>query len=353
MSWWRMVRRGDEGSPMVPALATPVAHVIGPGRLEHDNGRIVHADADGRRQATILVDGLELVACHGRIEVDSGCLSKLTEAGVAVAFLSADGSRMLARITPENDPRVLGRVMQHRVLAEPAKRLCLARSVVAGKIHSQAGAARHYQRQGKRIDGATIDRIAGLGERAGQAATLEELLGLEGAASAKWYEIFAGLLVKPWTFPRRSRRPPADPANALLSLGYTLLYHRMVAACQAVGLEAGLGALHAYRAGRQSLACDLMEPLRVPIVDRWAIGAINQRRVSPDDFNAVDGAGIRLTKRAFPRVIADWERQWWEARTSAVVTDRVRAFAAEVRALAGSVEQLSNDLEHAGIAEIG
>jgi CRISPR-associated protein Cas1 len=353
MSWWRTVRRGDDGSSMLPAVATPVAHVIGPGRVEHDNGRIVHVDADGRRQATLLLEGLELVACHGRIEVDSECLSKLAGAGVAVAFLSADGSRLLARITPENDARVLGRVMQHRVLADPALRLRLARSIVAEKIHSQAGAARHYQRQGKRIEGATIDRLVGLGERAGQAVTHAELLGLEGVASAAWYDIFSGLLAKPWTFPRRSRRPPADPANAMLSLGYTFLYHRMVAACQAAGLETGLGALHAYRAGRQSLACDLMEPLRVPVVDRWVIGAINQRRVTPEDFHAVDGAGIRLTKRAFPRVIADWERQWWEGRTSAVVTERVRIFAAEVRKLAGPIERLSHELEHAGIAEIG
>lgn len=353
MSWWRKTRRGEKGNPMLPAMAAPVAHVIGPALLEEDNGRVVHVDEDGRRQATLLLAGLELVVCHGRVTMEPGCLAAFSAAGVAVAFLSADGSRLLARITPENDPRVLGRVMQHRVLADSGLRLRLARSIVTSKIRSQTGAARHYQRQGKRVERSTIDRLTCLCERAGNAATHDELLGLEGAASAAWYELFASLLAKPWSFARRSRRPPADPANALLSLGYTLLYHRMVAACQAAGLETALGALHAYRAGRQSLGCDLMEPLRVPVVDRWAIGAINQRRVTTEDFHAVDGAGIRLTKRAFPRLLADWERQWQEMRGTAIVTERVRAFAAEVRSLAGPFEQLSRELEYAGIAEIG
>jgi CRISPR-associated protein Cas1 len=353
MSWFRWARRAEGPAPMLPAVAAPVAHVVGPGRLSLDAGRIIQADEEGRRQATLLLDGLELLVCHGRVEIDAGCLAALAEAKVAVAFLTADGRRLLARVTPENDPRVVGRVMQHRVLADPDLRARLARPIVAEKIHSQAGAARHYQRQGKAVGREDLDRLADFERRAADTGTLDELLGMEGAAAVIWFDVFGRLLRKPWEFQCRSRRPPADPVNAVLSLGYTLLQHRVTAACQAAGLETAIGPLHAYRAGRQSLACDLMEPLRVPVVDRWVIGLLNQGRVAAADFHAVDGKGIRLTSRAFPKVLADWERQWNESRMSSVVSDRVRAFTGDIRSLAKPFKLLMRELESNGVAELG
>lgn len=352
MTWFQWRRRaGPTG--MIPAMAAPVAHVVGPGRLTADAGRLVHENAAGERQATLLFEGLELVTCLGPVEIDPRCLAALAEAGVAVALLSADGGRFLARITPEGDPRVMTRVLQHRVLADPAVRIGIASRIVAEKIHGQAASARHYQRQGRGVSGELMKRLADLEARAREAATLDELLGLEGAASAAWYEVFAKLLRQPWTFARRSRRPPLDPVNAALSLGYTLLYHRLIAACQAAGLEAGLGALHAYRAGRQSLACDLMEPLRAPLVDRWVVSLLNQGRVAPEDFLAADDGGVRLTKKAFPRVLADWERAWHETRSGTLVAERVRAFGQLLRERSDAFPRVRRELEDAGVESLG
>lgn len=337
---------------MLPAVEAPIAHVIGPGMLSLDSGRLVHADGDGEKKATVLIEGLELLACHGRVTITPDCLAALLEKGVGVAFFTANGSKLVARLTPEDDPRLIGRVMQHRVLADEPARSSIARAIVAEKIHSQAAAARHYQRQGKPVTGEQLKNLATLEKRADEAASLPELLGLEGTASAAWFAVFAKLLLAPWEFPARSRRPPRDPVNAALSLGYTMLYNRLVAAIQAFGLEPGLGALHAYRAGRQSLACDLMEPLRVPIVDRWVIGLLNQRRVSPDDFLAADADGVRLTKQAFPRVIADWERQWDDNRSGSVVMDRVRAFAHDLRERGKAPRAIKHELAAVGIDEL-
>ena len=354
MSWFRTARRAPEPvASMLPAVESPIAHVVGPAMLSVDSGRLVHANEDGDKQATVLIDGLELLACHGRVAVTPDCLAALLEKNVGVACFTANGSRLVARLTPEDDPRLIGRVMQHRVLADEASRSSLARAIVVEKIHSQAAAARHYQRQGKAVTGEQLKNLAALEQRADEATSLPELLGLEGTASAAWFAVFAKLLMAPWEFPSRSRRPPRDPVNAVLSLGYTMLYHRVVAAIQAFGLEPGLGALHAYRAGRQSLACDLMEPLRVPIVDRWAVGLLNQRRVSPDDFLAADADGVRLTKQAFPRVIADWERQWDDARSTAVVMDRIRAFSQELRKRAAPPLRVKRELAATGIDELG
>lgn len=353
MSWFRFARRGPQPGSMLPAVATPIAHVVGPGSLSVDSGRLVHANEDGDRQATVLIEGLELVACHGRVMIEPSCLAALLEAGVGVAFLTANGSKLLARLTPEDDPRLIGRVMQHRVLADEKERSSIARAIVTEKIRSQAGAARHYQRQGKPVAGEQLKNLAALEERAAGATSLPELLGLEGTASAAWFAVFAKLLLKPWEFPARSRRPPLDPVNAVLSLGYTLLYQRTLAAIQAIGLEPGLGALHAYRAGRQSLACDLMEPLRVPIVDRWVIGLLNQRRVTPADFLAADADGVRLTKEAFPRVLADWERQWEDSRAGSIILSRVRDFAHDLRSRGQPPRAIKRELAAVGIEELG
>lgn len=353
MSWFRLARRAARPGGMLPAVETPIAHVVGPGALSIDGGRLVHANDEGERQATVLVEGLELLVCHGRVAITPDCLATLLEGGVGVAFLAANGQKLVARLTPEDDPRLVGRIMQHRVLGDETQRSAVARAIVADKIHSQAAAARHYQRQGKPVTGEQLIKLAALEERAAASTSLEELLGLEGTASAAWFAVFAKLLLRPWEFPSRSRRPPLDPVNAVLSLGYTLLYSRVVTAIQAIGLEPGLGALHAYRAGRQSLACDLMEPLRVPIVDRWVVGLLNQRRVSPGDFFATDADGVRLTKEAFPRVIGDWERQWNDARSDSVLIDRVRAFAHDLRERGGNPLRIKRSLSAAGIDELG
>ena len=122
---------------------------------------------------------------------------------------------------------------------------------------------------------------------------------------------FATLLPEPWQFHQRVRRPPTDPINAMLSLGYTLLLSRVRSWCEAVGLEVDLGCLHEYRSGRPSLVCDLMEPFRVPAVDRWLFGVCKQQQIHADDFevNAETG-GTQLVRDRFAGVLTNWEEHW-------------------------------------------
>lgn len=138
MSWFQFASRAPRPGSMLPAVATPLAHVIGPGMLSMDSGRLVHADDEGNTQATVLIEGLERVACHGRVTITPDCLAALLEAGVAVAFLTASGGTLVARLTPKGAPRLVGRVMQHRVLGDESQRSVIARRIVAEKIRSQA-----------------------------------------------------------------------------------------------------------------------------------------------------------------------------------------------------------------------
>lgn len=327
--WWMKPRERDVPAPL-PSVASPVLHVEGPGRLALDGGRIVVACGDGVRQVALLGDALEVVICHGPVDISSACLADLSERGVSLAFVTHDGSRLLSRLQSQADPRLPSRVAQLRVLVDDGSRTRLARGIVAEKIRSQAAAARHYQRQGRSVDGGILTRLAEIEERAENCGDLEKLMGLEGAASALWFRALGPLLRQPWKFESRSRRPPLDPVNALLSLGYTLLHDRVATAVQAIGLEPALGALHAFRAGRLSLACDLMEPLRIPVVDRWVLSACNQRRFDPSLF-VQKGEACHVGRGQLPRVVADWERSWHEHRWQSVLSTRISEFVRDVR----------------------
>jgi len=328
--WWRMKPREPDVPAPLPSVAAPILHIEGPGRLALDNGRIVVICGDGVRQVALLGDALEVVVCHGPVDVSSDCLADLAERGVSLAFVTRDGSRILSRLQSQADPRLPTRVAQLRVLIDDRARTHLARGLVTEKIRSQAAAARHYQRQGRAVDGGILSRLAEIEERAEDCSDVEKLMGLEGAASALWFRALGPLLRSPWKFESRSRRPPLDPVNALLSLGYTLLHDRVATALQAAGLEPALGALHSFRAGRLSLACDLMEPLRIPVVDRWVLSACNQRRFDPELFEFKAG-GCLVGPQELPRVVADWEKSWHERRWQSVLSTRVSELVREVR----------------------
>jgi CRISP-associated protein Cas1 len=127
-------------------------------------------------------------------------------------------------------------------------------------------------------------------------------------ANKRWFQAFDGLLPGDWTLPGRRKRPPTDPVNALLSFGYTLLQNRALAACQAWGLDPAVGFFHEYRPGRPSLACDLMEPFRVPAVDRLILRMLALNRYQASDFIQDGDFSVRLTEEALKRWIADLEQ---------------------------------------------
>jgi CRISPR-associated protein Cas1 len=230
---------------------------------------------------------------------------------IEVAILSAHGGKCRGRLTTGHDSAVVLRVGQHRFLADPQRRLALARQIVIEKLISQRDAARHFQRHGCAEAGPARQRIEQFLSSAQGAGSLETLRGLEGAGSVAWFGVLARVLRDPWTFPSRQKRPPPDPVNALLSLGYTWLHQHVVSRLQARGFEVALGALHDYRAGRASLACDVMEPFRIPAVDRWVITVCNEGHLHPDRFRRdPERGGVRVPEDQFSNLLGSWEQDW-------------------------------------------
>jgi len=181
--------------------------------------------------------------------------------------------------------------MQFRYAAEPWFAVRLARRLVAGKIRNQRTM---LLRNHLEPDGRLLSEMKLMAEQAARAASLEQLLGIEGQAAKLYFQAFNGLIkvaeegeppeVFRFEVNGRNRRPPRDAVNALLSLAYSLLAKDFTVACYAVGFDPMMGFYHQPRYGRPALALDLMEPFRPLIADSAVIQAINTRMVTPRDF---------------------------------------------------------------------
>ncbi|MBL8632292.1 MAG: type I-C CRISPR-associated endonuclease Cas1 [Myxococcales bacterium] len=253
------------------------------------------------------------IVCMGPIFVSPELMAACCESGIHIAFFSMTG-RFLSRVEGMPGGNVLLRRQQHRAADDVACSLRLSRSMVLGKLSGGRQFLLHARRD------AAADRKDAL-EHAGdrlaihlaalaRAETVDELRGLEGIAAKDYFSVF-DLLIKRTEpelhFGGRSRRPPRDRVNALLSFGYALLAQDCAGALAGVGLDPAVGYLHEERPGRLSLALDLMEELRCPVVDRLVVAMLNRSQFAPSDFICDDGGGWRLIDEARKRFLLAYQ----------------------------------------------
>ena len=158
------------------------------------------------------------------------------------------------------------------------------------------------------------------------AEDLDKLRGIEGYAAKAYFGAFTSMVRtnRPaFTLTERSRRPPRDPINALLSFVYTLLANECVAACEGVGLDPQIGFLHAIRPGRPALALDLMEELRTPLADRLVLTLINRGQIKPDDFIERPGGAIHLTDDARKLLLTTYQKRKQEEISHTIAATKV------------------------------
>ncbi len=249
-----------------------------------------------------------LVMC-GRVSFNSSALARLAQHGIAVVCLAGRNHRCAAQMTGITGNDAKRRVHQFMAATKPELRLPIARDLIAAKmraglrelmvLESRRPALRRPIKKATRTLLETESCIADAG--------LDSLIGLEGSAAAAWFRVLTFVFPRSLEFSGRNRRPPRDPANAVLSLSYTLLHAEAVAACAGHGLDPMLGFLHEPAHGRESLACDLIEPLR-PRVDARIVELFSRQELTREHFS-MNTAGCRLKKTG--RHIF---YQWWEAQ---------------------------------------
>lgn len=235
---------------------------------------------------------------------------------VSLSFCTPRG-QFLARSCGKSNGNVLLRRMQYRVADDPVQSCRVARSSIFGKVYNARWSIERALRDhGPRVNtqqlAAASMQLKELLPTIGEETSMESLRGLEGASATIYFGVLNELILRhkeAFSFTTRSRRPPLDPINALLSFAYTLLGSDCASALESVGLDSYVGFLHRDRPGRTSLALDLMEELRPCFADRFVLTLINNRMVSPEDFETQESGAVFLSDQARKTVLEQWQRK--------------------------------------------
>ena len=260
---------------------------------------VIELRADGERVRCVPAQLLDRLVLRADTQLSSGTLAALADAGIGVLALGGRGGQRVAHLlgAPANDARA--RIAQCQRVNDEAWASSWSRQIIRAKLRAQWRVLR--QGLDERADlRKPLSDAAGTVEqclwRLPEAINRDSLRGLEGAAAAAYFRGYQSLFAAALGFEGRRRRPPPDPVNACLSLGYTLLQAQAVQACWAAGLDPMVGFLHLPAHGRASLACDLVEPWRARI-DAWVWQQFRSRDLRPEHFGK-DGAGACLLGKA-------------------------------------------------------
>jgi CRISPR-associated protein Cas1 len=275
---------------------------------------------EGKTLGQFPLHTLDGVVCFGRVACSPMCLAACAEKGVTVSFLSLHG-RFFASVQGPVAGNVLLRRKQYRAADDPAVALEVSRHIVAAKVANARTVLIRAARDADATDSARRDallaqalRLAALLVEVPGTADLDRVRGLEGEAASQYFAAFNALQTNPPTpdgfaFTRRTRQPPLDRLNALMSFLYTLLLHDLRSACEAAGLDPCVGYLHTDRPGKPSLALDLMEEFRPFLADRLAFSLINRRQISPEGFQVLDGGSVVMNDATRKTVLVAWQQR--------------------------------------------
>jgi CRISPR-associated protein Cas1 len=274
---------------------------------------------------------LEGLVCFGQVSVSPPAFELCSENGIGVVFLSDQG-RFIARVNGPVSGNVLLRKAQYRKSDNLEESAGIARMVLIGKIANCRGVLMRAAREREDDEGKVIlvsaaKSLSRILRSIAGVPDLDGLRGKEGEASAIYFAVFDHLILcnkDDFFFRGRSRRPPLDNVNALLSFIYTLLAHDMTSALESVGLDPAVGYLHRDRPGRPSLALDLMEELRPALADRLVLSLINRQQVQPKGFERTENGGVLMTPETRKTVLVSWQERKQEEITHPFTNEKIK-----------------------------
>lgn len=290
--------------------------VMTQGAYVHQEGETAKVESEGRTLLQTPLHHLGGIVTFGNVMMSPHLMHKCASEGRTITFLSMTG-RFLARVVGPVSGNVLLREAQYRAHADPGQCARIARSIVAGKIHNLRsvllrGARETTDARTKADLGEVAQWLSGYLGKLSTSEDIDEIRGFEGQASADYFGAFDSMILAQRTdfrFGSRSRRPPRDRINALLSFLYAMLHNDCIAAAEGVGLDPQFGYLHALRSGRPALALDLMEEFRPVLADRLALTLVNRQQIKPDHFDIRPGQSVLLNEDGRKLVVASYQKR--------------------------------------------
>lgn len=294
-------------------------YVTSDGAWVNKDGENIVVSVEGKERGRLPMHGIGAIVAFGRVAISAPLMSAAAAAGITMTHMTEEG-RFLARIDGPVSGNVLLRRTQYRWADDPARRNGIIRSIVAGKVLNQ----RAVLNRALRDHGATmaepdrlavtaaVERLTNTVRRLEKSLDDDQLRGTEGEAGLTYFGVLDHLVrgERPlFAFTGRSRRPPLDAINALLSFVYVLLTSDVRGALESVGLDPAVGYLHADRPGRASLALDLMEEFRPFFADRLVLSLINRRQLGDKEFRRLENGATILTDDGRKAVLAAYQER--------------------------------------------
>ena len=281
------------------------------------DGEAVVVRVERETKLRVPIHQLGGIVCFGGVGASPKLFALCADNGVSVSFLSQSG-RLRARVVGFTPGNVLLRREQYRLADNEPFSIEVARCVVAAKIANARTVLQRAIRESRDSSGLLASASARMANSARRAvdgktpASLDELRGVEGEAARTYFGVFGQLVSanrEAFSCQGRSRRPPLDRMNALLSFLYSMLAHDARSACEACGLDAAVGFLHRDRPGRPSLALDLIEELRPVLCDRLALSMVNRRQLRPTDFEVTESGGVVMKEKGRKEVVRAFQKR--------------------------------------------
>jgi len=304
-------------------------YITSPDAFIRKEGETFVVELEGKKALQAPAATIENIVCFGFKPVTPALMAFCAENNIGISYLSRTG-RFLARVYGGQKGNVLLRKEQYAISDSNERSMKIARNIVAAKIANSRGLLqRHIRNHGAESDCAIIEEsvktMALNLAKVERAGNLDELRGYEGECAALYFRCFNSFITsqkEDFVFNGRSKRPPLDNVNALLSFLYMILVNDIRSALETTGLDPQVGFFHRIRSGRPSLALDIMEEYRAYITDRVALNLINLKQVNAGDFEKKETGEIRLSDRARKEAIVAYQKRKDEVITHPLLEEK-------------------------------
>jgi CRISP-associated protein Cas1 len=280
------------------------------------DGETVAVRVEQETKVRVPIHTLTGIVCFGQVSCSPFLMGLCAKHGVAISFLTEHG-RFLAKVQGPVSGNVLLRRQQYRLTDDPSGSAAIAKAVVLAKVSNcrnvllRAARERSPDELATSLENAAL-RLRRILEELSPQDDVDEIRGHEGNAAQTYFDVFDRLILsakEDFFFRSRSRQPPLDNMNALLSFFYTLLTHDVVGAVESVGLDPAVGYLHRERPGRPSLALDLVEELRPVLADRLALTLVNRQQIAASGFRRLESGAVVMDEDTRKTVLVAWQKR--------------------------------------------